>query len=100
MKVKLSKFDPIDYLKSEADIKGFLQSANETGDVEYIIKALAVAAKAHGLLQTSKTTGLNRSGIYHSFFGKNKNPGITTVAKVADSLGYQLTLIPKNAICK
>ncbi|MCL2110636.1 putative addiction module antidote protein [Microgenomates group bacterium] len=99
MKAKLSKFNPIDYLKTQEDIAGFLESANETGDTEYIVKALAVAIKAQGLLKTSKETGLNRSGIYHSFFGeKSRNPGILTVAKIANNLGWDLILKQRTKV--
>jgi probable addiction module antidote protein len=96
MKVKLSKFDPVDYLKSETAIKYFLESAMESGDTKHIIHALGVAMKAQGLLKTAQKTGLNRSGLYLSFLGSQGNPRILTVAKVVDSLGYRLVLLPKN----
>jgi probable addiction module antidote protein len=96
MKVKLSKFDPVDYLDTNEAIQYFLDSALETNDVEYIIKALSVAMRAQGMLKVSKKTGLNRSGLYHSFYKSGNNPGILTVSKVADTLGYQLSLIPKT----
>jgi DNA-binding phage protein len=53
------------------------------------------------MLKTSQKTGLNRAGLYHSFYKDGNNPGILTVSKVADSLGYHLSLTPKtNRQCR
>ncbi|MDR2063663.1 MAG: hypothetical protein LBQ02_02635 [Candidatus Nomurabacteria bacterium] len=62
--------------------------------MEHIIKALRVAIRAKGMLKTSRETGLNRAGFFHSFYKDGNNPGIMTVSKVADSLGYRTALVP------
>lgn len=94
MKIKTSKFDPVNYLETDTTIQAFLNSANETNDAEYIIQALRVAIRAQGMLKISQKTGLNRSNLYHSFYQDGKNPRIMTVSKLANSLGYRIALIP------
>lgn len=38
----------------------------------------------------SKDTGLHHSGIYRILKNENKNPGIYTVKKIADSIGVNI----------
>jgi probable addiction module antidote protein len=96
MKVKLSKFDPVDYLKSDEAIEAYLTSAFETGDSEHIAEAIGDAIKAKGMLKTAQKTGLDRSSLYHSFSATGGNPTLNTLSKVVDTLGYRLALMPKD----
>jgi probable addiction module antidote protein len=92
---KVSVWDMADYLKSEKDVAEYLQCAFEDGDPEYIAFALGTAARARGMLKTSKKTGLNRSALYKSL-KKDGNPRLSTFTKVVDALGYKLSIVPKN----
>ena len=95
--MKVTKWDIYDELKTEEDIKAFVEASiveaeNDT-DPSLLAHALGVAARARGMLAVSRDTGVDRAGIYRSFT-KGGDPRISTFDKVARSLGYHLTLAP------
>ena len=51
-------FDPADYLTSPAAIAEFMSDALETCDAGYIAKALGVEARAKGMTELARETGL------------------------------------------
>ena len=91
-KINLSKFDPVDYLKSQEAIETYLQSALETGDADHIASAISDVIRAQGMLQTAKKTGIDRSTLYHSFTSEGGNPRLSTLTKIINSLGLQLSI--------
>jgi probable addiction module antidote protein len=93
-KITLSKFDPVDYLETQADINFYLESAFESGDSKHIALAIGDAIRAQGMLKTAKKSGLDRSGLYHSFSSSGGDPRLSTLTKVVNSLGYHLSLTP------
>ena len=82
-------FDAADYLKTEADIVGFLQAALEDGHPQVVAAALGAIARAHGMTRLAKETGLNREGLYRTLSGAG-NPELETFLKVIKALGLQL----------
>ena len=58
--VKISKFDAVDYLDSEEMMAEYLTAAMETENPDIFLNALANVAKARGLAQLAKDTGLER----------------------------------------
>jgi probable addiction module antidote protein len=93
--VKFSKYDFAEYLNNEADIKMYLETAFESGDTGFIAYALGNVAKARGMGKIAKKAGLNRESLYRSL-SKNKNPYYSTISKVMNSLGYNLTFALRN----
>jgi probable addiction module antidote protein len=95
--MSLSKLDIVAELKTEEDIRDFLNAALEEAkndtDAACIVHALGTAARARGFLKVAEDTGLDRAGLYRSF-GEDGDPRISTVCKVAESLGYKLTVVP------
>jgi probable addiction module antidote protein len=57
---KISKFDAADYLKSPVAIAAYLTEALETNDPAYICAALDAVARAKGMGDVAKATGLSR----------------------------------------
>jgi len=94
-KAKISRWDTSDFLSNQDDIDAYIEVAFETGDPKQIAKALGNAAKAQGMMDIAKKTGLAREHLYTSF-SENGNPTLLTLTTVMDSLGYQLAAIPKN----
>ena len=47
-----------DYLKSEDDIRGFLQEVAETGDTSDFIRALGIAARVKGMTKIAQKAGV------------------------------------------
>ena len=89
---KTKKFDVIDYLKTEEDIKEYLDVVLEEKDYTYLPVALADIARARkAMTAAAKAAGVTRTNLYKSL-SKEGRPAFDTVAKVAHSLGYKITL--------
>jgi probable addiction module antidote protein len=91
--VKVSKFDAADYLKTPAAIAAYLTEALETNDAGYICTALDTVARAKGIAEVSKATGLSRESLYKTF-KETAKPEFDTVRKVMGSLGVKLVAEP------
>jgi len=89
MTIKIIPFDPAKYLKSDEEIAIYLSEAFETGEPEYINHALGVAAKARGMTQIARDSGLKREALYRSL-NETGNPQFTTILAVMKALGLSL----------
>ena len=90
---KLSKFDAAGYLDNQETIAAYLSEALQTGDSEYICHALNTIARAKGMTNVAKVTGLGRESLYKTFSG-NAKPEFETVRKVIQSFGFKLVAEP------
>ncbi|MBW8909199.1 addiction module antidote protein [Mesorhizobium sp. RCC_202] len=93
MPEKLTTYDPAEDLASDEAIATFMAEAFETDDSGYIAHALGVVARAKGMTQIAKQTGLSREQLYRSFSGDG-NPTLKTTIAVMNALGMQLTTRP------
>jgi probable addiction module antidote protein len=95
MNIKTKPFDIFEELKTEQDIDGFIaasiEDAKDDTDPKHLIHALEIATRARGMLQTSKDADITRAGLYRALSGES-DPRISTLCKVANSLGYRVTL--------
>ena len=91
--VKISKFDAADYLKTPEAIAAYLTEALATDDAGYICAALDTVARAKGMTNVAKETGLSRESLYKSFSGTSK-PEFDTVRRVINSFGVRLVAEP------
>jgi len=91
--VTVSKWDTAEFLDSHEDMNAYLQVAFESGDTRQITKALGNVAKARGMMDIAKQTGLTREHLYTSL-SENGNPTLQTLTAIVNTLGYQLTIIP------
>ncbi|WP_371823847.1 addiction module antidote protein [Phyllobacterium sp. 628] len=91
--IKLRKFDPARYLDSENMIEEYLLAACEGGDASHIARVLGDIARARGIAELARKTGLTRQALYKALSGEG-NPGLATITKVADALGLKLSLVP------
>ena len=92
-KENLTKWDSAEYLKTELDINNYLEACFEDGDPQLITHALGVIARARGMSQLAKDTGISREGLYKALTD-NGNPEFSTVLKVFKALGLRLSLRP------
>ncbi len=90
MAEKLSAYDPAEDLTSDTAIATFMAEAFATEDPGYIAHALGVVARAKGMAQIAKQTGLSREQLYRSFSGSG-NPTLKTTIAVMKALGLELT---------
>lgn len=94
-KVKTRTFDAADYLKNEEDITAYLQAAIEEGDPLLLAAALGDIAKARGMTNLARETGLSRESLYKSLSGE-RAPSSDTLFKVIHAMGFKLTVSPST----
>lgn len=70
-KIKLRKWDSAEHLKTEADMALYLQvSLDEAGDdAAFIAKALGTIARAKGMSQLARDTGMGRASLLQGLVG-------------------------------
>ena len=92
---KLTKFDILDHPKTEEDFTLALPVAYEDdpGDGSLIAATLGNIAKARGMTQLAKETGLSRESLYRSLSGKGR-PEFATILKVTKALGFSMAPTP------
>lgn len=90
MSEPLYNYDPAAALDSPEAISIFMADALETGDTAYIAKALGVVARAKGMTELARETGLSREQLYRSF-SERGNPTLKTMLAVMRALGVDMT---------
>lgn len=95
MTEKLTTYDPAAVLIDDEEIAVFMADAFETGDAGYIAHALGIVARAKGMTQIARDTGLSREQLYRSF-SEAGNPTLKTTLAVMKALGIDLTAKPRS----
>jgi len=90
MTEKFTTFDTSEYLKTDQNIADFMAEAFSSGDPAYVAHALGIVARAKGMTQIAKETGLSREQLYRSFSSKG-NPTLQTMFAVMRALGIEMT---------
>lgn len=93
MKPVITEFDLADYLDSEEMIAEYLSQVLAEGDTEELLQAIGHVAKARGMTQIAKDTGLGRESLYKAF-APGAKPRFDTVLKVMNALGVELHAQP------
>lgn len=93
MTEQLFNYDPAEALDGPEAIAEFLADALDTGDAAYIARAMGVVARAKGMTELAKETGLARQQLYTSFSDQG-NPTLKTMLLVMRALGVDLTARP------
>lgn len=93
MSDKIYDYDPAAALESDEAMAVFLADALETGESAYIAKAMGVVARAKGMADLARDTGLSREQLYRSF-SEQGNPTLKTLLAVMRALGMDLTARP------
>ncbi len=95
-KSKTRPYDAAEYLETEDDMAAYLQAALEEGDPALVIHALGNIARARGMSQIARQTGLGRESLYKALSPEG-NPEFATVLKVVQALGIRLSAEPTHA---
>jgi len=96
--LKTKKFEVLDYLKTEKDIEEYINVVLEEGDYKFLPVALADIARARkAMTSIAKAAGVSRTNLYQSL-SEDGHPAFETIAKVAQSLGYRLSLVPVSKL--
>jgi len=88
-KLKTTKWDVVDYLKTDEDMANYLEAAIEDGDAAVISAALGDIARAKGMSQIARKAGLGRESLYKAL-SPDGNPEFATILKVVKALGLRL----------
>lgn len=92
----LPVFDAADYLKTDQDCAEYLSVVLEDGDPALVAAALGDVAKARGMSQVARESGLTREGLYKALSSQG-NPSFATVMKVLQALGLKVSIQAAHA---
>lgn len=93
-KIKLSDCKPFDiaeHLDDEAAIADYINIVLEDNDPAMLASALGDIARARGMTQLAKETGLSRESLYKGLSG-DRIPSAETLLKVIHALGFKLSV--------
>ena len=90
------RYDVAEYLNSEADIAAYLEAVLAEDDSRLLAAALGEVARARGMTQLARETGLSREALYRALSTEG-NPELATVTKVLRALGLRLSIQPAIA---
>lgn len=82
------KWDPAEHLKNDADMAAYLEAALEEGDPAVVAAALGDIARAKGMSDIARETGLGRESLYKALSAEG-NPEFATILKIMKVLGLR-----------
>jgi probable addiction module antidote protein len=93
--IRLKKWDSAEHLKTPQDMAMYLEACIEEAgdDAAFIAKALGNIARAKGMSQLAKDTGMGRESLYKALSGQG-NPSFATILKVTRALGIRFHVQP------
>ncbi len=91
--IELKEFDAAQFLDNEEVMSDYLNVALEDGDPTMVSAALGDIARAKGMTQLSRETGVSRDGLYKAL-SPTGNPSFSTVQSVIGALGLKIVAKP------
>ena len=90
-KTVTTRYDVAEHLRSPEEMAAYLEACFEeaNGDAAFIAKALGNIARAKGMAQVARDSGLSRESIYKALSGE-RSPDFDTILKVVGALGLTL----------
>ena len=90
-KTRTTPYDVAQHLRTPEEMAAYLDAWFEEApdDAAGIARALGDIARAKGMTQVAKDTGLSRESLYRALSAEG-NPSFATVLKVARALGVKL----------
>ena len=88
---RTTAYDVAEYLRTPEEMAAYLEACLEEakGDAAFIAKALGDIARAKGMSQVARDTGLSRESLYKALSG-DRSPDFDTILKVIGALGLRL----------
>ncbi|BFR48715.1 putative addiction module antidote protein [Nitratidesulfovibrio sp. HK-II] len=93
---KIARFDAAEFLDSEEAIAEYLSAALEDPNPDVFLAAVADVAKARGMSQLAKDSGLGRESLYKAL-APGAQPRYGTIVKLLGAMGVSLQAKPKVA---
>lgn len=85
-------FDPAEHLTSETVIAEYLSAASEDPNPDVFLAALGDVAKARGMAQIAKASGLGRESLYKAL-SAGAHPRHETVNAILHAIGVKFTVV-------
>ncbi|MBK9574426.1 MAG: putative addiction module antidote protein [Rhodoferax sp.] len=92
---KYTHFDAADYLDDEETIAEYLTAALEDPNPDVFLTAVRDIARAKGMTQLAKDSGLGRESLYKALTPGAK-PRYDTMLKLLHALGVKLSATPAH----
>jgi probable addiction module antidote protein len=91
VKTVTTRFDVAEHLRTPEEMAAYLEACLEEaeGDAAFVAKALGDLARAKGMTQVARDSGLSRESLYKALSGE-RSPSFETILKVIDALGLRL----------
>jgi probable addiction module antidote protein len=93
MPIKTRPWDAAEHLETPDDIAAYIGAVLEDGDPHLVAAAIGDIARARGMTQLARETGLSRESLYRGLSTEG-NPEFGTVLKVLHALGIKLEARP------
>jgi probable addiction module antidote protein len=94
-KTNFSAFDIAAYLDNETVIAEYLSAAMADSNPDVFIAALGDVAKARGMAEIAKESGLGRESLYKAL-SSGSHPRFETISAVLHALGVKITIEPMS----
>jgi probable addiction module antidote protein len=91
--LKTQPFDPAAYLDDAESLAAYMSEALATEDPAFIADALGVVARARGMSEIARQSGLSRESLYRALSPEG-NPEFNTILRVVRSMGLRLSTTP------
>ena len=85
----LPEFDAAEYLTDDSAIAEYLSAVLEAQDASLLVAALGDIAKARGMTEIARSSGLTREALYRAL-RVDAHPQFETVMRVCNALGFEL----------
>jgi hypothetical protein len=93
---ELQEFDVARYLNNKKDIAAYLSVVLEDNDPALFAAALGDIARARGMTQIARDSGITREALYKAL-RPGSEPRFETIQKVCGALGIKLVAEPLSA---
>lgn len=93
---ELPEFDAAEHLTDEAEIAAYLTAVLEENDPALLATALGDIARARGMSQIAKDSGIAREALYKAL-RPGSEPRFQTISRVCAALGVRLVAQPLHA---
>ena len=93
---KFAAFDAADYLSNEETIAEYVSAALEDPNPDVFLTAVRDVARARGMAQLAKDSGLGRESLYKALTPGAK-PRYDTMLRLLHALGVKLSASPTHS---